>query len=111
MDFLSMLTLRAQEAARIEATGFPTGRKLVSAHTLDEDVIIFHSTALKRRAAETIEANDYDHVSLFLDTDTTGRATTNDLIKELGPARITDLSRLYAGHNDLNDWLMTNKAK
>ncbi len=73
---------------------------------LEEDAIILHSTALKRRAAETIKANGYDHISLFLDTD--GRAASNHLIKEVGPTSTTDLSKLY---RDRNDWLMVDKSR
>ncbi len=79
-----------------------------SAH-LDEDALILHSVALKRRGAERLKAGNYDHIRLYLDHDAAGAAATNFLIAETGRDTCVDASGLYAGYNDLNEWLVSRQ--
>jgi len=87
MDYLSLLTLKRTNA-------------------LKADAIILHSAALKRRASAAIKAGTYQRVSLYLDHDDAGRATTKFLIAETGRDNATDASALYAGYKDLNERLV-----
>ena len=87
MDYLSLLTLRRTNA-------------------LQEDAIILHSAALKRRAVTAIQAGKYTKVSLYLDHDYVGRATTKFLIAETTRDNASDASGFYAGYKDVNERLI-----
>ncbi|SMC39902.1 toprim domain-containing protein [Cellulophaga tyrosinoxydans] len=52
---------------------------------------------------------DYSLIELYLDNDTNGGVTTQNLIK--GNNRFIDKSSLYHGFKDVNDWLMHRAQK
>jgi Toprim-like len=88
MDFLSLLTLRGTT----EAT-----------NTL---VIILHSAALRRRAADIIKERGIETLMLYLDHDDAGRASTDFFRRETACNSLIDASEMYKDYKDLNAWLM-----
>lgn len=93
MNFLSLLTMRGVT------------------DITDADIIILHSASLRRRAADLINAQGYEHLTLYLDNDEAGRSASAYLKAETRCAAITDASAEYAGYNDLNDWLRAMRRR
>ena len=95
MDYLSFLSLRLQK--------FPTRPSLE-----EQDYMILNSTSNAEKAADALQG--YERVSCLLDNDAAGRKATSVIENALG-YRVRDASHLYAGYNDLNDYLCGVKSK
>jgi hypothetical protein len=72
---------------------------------LDEPAIILNSVAFRDRAAEKLKSWGTTQVELYRDNDTAGAALLEYFRKELPDVETTDKAELYAGHNDLNEWM------
>ena len=72
--------------------------------------IIMNSLAMKDRTIAAIHQINPLAVHLYLDHDTAGRNLTAAFGQELAPLTVTDKSVLYAGHKDLNDFLLAHQA-
>ncbi len=51
----------------------------------------------------------YDQIDLYLDNDSTGKATTQKLMAHSN--NCLDKSSLYEGYKDMNEWLIYNAKK
>ena len=76
---------------------------------LQYDMLVLNSVAMYTRAKDII--SDYNRVFLFLDNDLAGRNLTTKFSIDF--PKIVDCSYLYAGFNDLNEYLnqQTNEVK
>jgi hypothetical protein len=90
MDFLSALTFTKRQA--------PDGMALV-----------LNSASMRDRALKIIQAAQIGTVYLYLDHDPTGRTLTAWFQEQLPDQNVDDKSGFYAGHKDLNAWLMAQK--
>jgi DNA primase len=63
------------------------------------DHLILNSASFATKGIEIMKA--YEHVHLFLDNDHKGKEVSQRIIKESG-LKVTDHSKLYTGHDDLN---------
>jgi hypothetical protein len=70
----------------------------------DSDYLILNSLSLLKKS-ESIFLN-YPEIDLYLDNDLKGKETTLDLLTKY--KNVNDKSDLYAGHKDLNEFLMHN---
>lgn len=70
----------------------------------DSDYLILNSISLLKKS-ESIFLN-YTEIDLYLDNDLKGKETTLDLLTKY--KNVNDKSDLYAGHKDLNEFLMHN---
>ena len=70
------------------------------------DFLVLNSTALVKKAMKII--NGYTRIDLYLDNDTTGKATTQNLLAHSN--NCLDKSSLYEGYKDMNEWFIF-KAK
>lgn len=70
----------------------------------DSDYLILNSISLLKKS-ESIFLN-YTEIDLYLDNDIKGKETTLDLLTKY--KNVNDKSDLYAGHKDLNEFLMHN---
>ncbi|WP_081980916.1 toprim domain-containing protein [Cellulophaga sp. Hel_I_12] len=66
------------------------------------DFLILNSTTFIKRAMTHLE--DYDEIDLYLDNDSNGKLTTENLLKVSN--KFKDKSKLYEGFKDMNEWLM-----
>jgi hypothetical protein len=66
------------------------------------DFLVLNSTAFVQKAMKIMDG--YASIDLYLDNDTSGRQTTQDLIKQFNNCK--DKSSLYTGFKDMNEWLM-----
>lgn len=87
-NFLSYLTLNEQE----KALG---------------DVLILNSTTNASKAVEYISS--HTNAEAYLDNDKTGRKCLSRLQESCPCTRFWDASGLYAEHNDLNEFLISNR--
>jgi DNA primase len=90
MDFLSALTYTKRPA--------PDGMALV-----------LNSASMRERALKLIRERQIETVYLYLDHDPTGRTLTAWFQEQLQARSVEDKSGFYAGHKDLNAWLMAQK--
>ncbi|MFI3293069.1 MAG: toprim domain-containing protein [Rikenellaceae bacterium] len=74
-----------------------------------EDYIILNSTSNYRKCMELLR--DYGSVHCYLDNDPTGKATTAEIIALVGARRCRDMSYVYKGYNDYNDWYRAELLK
>ena len=106
---ISHIKASGEARAAVVFEGFMNFLSLLTMQGVTEiagaDVIILHSTSLRRRAAELINGEGYESLTLYLDNDEAGRSATAFLAAETRCASIHDASTQYAGYNDLNDWL------
>ena len=106
---ISHIKASGEARAAVVFEGFMNFLSLLTMQGVTEiagaDVIILHSTSLRRRAAELINGEGYESLTLYLDNDEAGRSATAFLAAETRCASIDDASTQYAGYNDLNDWL------
>ena len=70
------------------------------------DFLVLNSTALVKKAIKLMDL--YDRIDLYLDNDSTGKATTQNLLAHFN--NCLDKSSLYEGFKDMNEWLIF-KAK
>ena len=70
------------------------------------DFLVLNSTSLVKKAIKPMDP--YDRIDLYLDNDTTGKATTKNL--QVHSINCLDKSSLYEGYKDMNEWLIF-KAK
>lgn len=95
MDYLSFLTLRLERCPeRPELDG--------------QDYIVLNSTSNLSKAIQPL--GGYGHVHCFLDNDRAGMEAVRELQKEYG-LRIRDVSYIYGGYNDLNDFLCGKRSE
>jgi 5S rRNA maturation endonuclease (ribonuclease M5) len=69
---------------------------------MEYDFLVLNSTAFVQKAMKI--SNDYTHIDLYLDNDVNGKQTTQKFIRHFNNCK--DKSSLYAGFNDMNEWLM-----
>lgn len=69
---------------------------------LEYDFLVLNSTALVKKANELMDA--YDRIDLYLDNDSTGKATTQNLLANSN--NCFDKSNIYKGFKDMNEWLV-----
>ncbi|WP_373233718.1 toprim domain-containing protein [Parabacteroides sp. D26] len=94
MDYLSFLTLRLKRCPeRPELDG--------------QDYIVLNSTSNLSKAIQPL--GGYGHIHCFLDNDRAGIEAVRELQKEYG-LRIRDVSYIYGGYNDLNDFLCGKRS-
>ena len=89
MDYLSYLTIRVNdhpEEPRIEA----------------QDYMVLNSVTNLSKAERLLRP--YSRIGCFLDNDQAGQTALESLKKMFGE-RLRDMSKHYAGHKDLNDYL------
>ncbi len=95
MDYLSFLTLRLERCPdRPDLDG--------------QDYIVLNSTSNLSKAIQPL--GSYGHVHCFLDNDRAGMEAVRELQKEYG-LRIRDVSYIYGGYNDLNDFLCGKRSE
>ena len=94
MDSLSFLPLRLERCPdRPELDG--------------QDYIVLNSTSNLSKAIHPL--GDYEHIHCFLDNDKAGMEAVRELQKEYR-LRIRDISYIYGGYNDLNDFLCGKRS-
>ena len=71
------------------------------------DVVVLNSVSNVGRSIPVLSA--YRHIYCYLDNDTAGKTALSQLATQLG-STVTDRSSLYAGFNDLNDYLVKTVA-
>lgn len=92
MDFLSALTY-------YHSKDIDNFRQL-----LESDVVIMNSASFHQQTIEQLKANQYSHIALYLDNDTTGKKISSQLQAEL-PSITEDFSTLYQEYKDFNQFL------
>lgn len=96
MDYLSFLTIRVNDHPEQPRIG-------------EQDYMVLNSVTNLNKAEHLLRP--YSRIGCFLDNDQAGRTAYENLQKMLGD-RLRDMSRHYAGHKDLNDYLChRNRAK
>lgn len=96
MDYLSFLTIRVNDHPEQPRIG-------------EQDYMVLNSVTNLNKAEHLLRP--YSRIGCFLDNDQAGRTAYENLQKMLGD-RLRDMSRHYAGHKDLNDYLChRNQAK
>ncbi len=68
------------------------------------DFLVLNSTAFLKKAMNVIDG--YNQIDLYLDNDSTGKATTKKLIAHSN--NCLDKSSLYEKYKDMNEWLIFN---
>ena len=95
MDYLSFLTLRLERCPdRPDLDG--------------QDYIVLNSTSNLSKAIRPL--GGYERIHCFLDNDKAGMEAVQELQKEYG-LRIRDVSYIYGGYNDLNDFLCGKRSE
>lgn len=95
MDYLSFLTLRLERCPdRPDLDG--------------QDYIVLNSTSNLSKAIRPL--GGYGRIHCFLDNDKAGMEAVQELQKEYG-LRIRDVSYIYGGYNDLNDFLCGKRSE
>lgn len=89
MDYLSFLTIRVNDHPEQPRIG-------------EQDYMVLNSVTNLNKAEHLLRP--YSRIGCFLDNDQAGRTAYENLQKMLGD-RLRDMSRHYAGHKDLNDYL------
>lgn len=74
-------------------------------HVADANFLVLNSLSLIGKASAYLD--DHDSKFLFLDNDQSGFKAANQLKQRY--SRVIDMSSFYAGHKDLNDFLIQNK--
>ena len=95
MDYLSFLTLRLER--------YPDRPDLDG-----QDYIVLNSTSNLSKAIRPL--GGYGRIHCFLDNDKAGMEAVQELQKEYG-LRIRDVSYIYGGYNDLNDFLCGKRSE
>ena len=90
MDFLSYLTYLKQHK---------------NTQQLSKGVIVLNSTALRKQLIPQISENGIKTLYCFLDNDASGTDTLDFLKEALTEQKMVDMSYLYEGHKDVNEWL------
>ena len=67
------------------------------------DVVVLNSVSNVNRAISVLSV--YRHIECYIDNDVAGETALSQLVARLG-STVTDRSSLYAGFNDLNDYLV-----
>lgn len=74
-------------------------------------VLVLNSTNLWQRALPYINDPRFEEVRLYLDNDDAGEAATRKLFENAeSTTKLVDMRRHYAGHKDLNAWLLGRKS-
>lgn len=91
MDFLSYLTQK-------------------NSNSVEADVLVLNSTAMKARALPYIQKDCVKEVRLYLDNDESGSLCTEFFTENAGLKKIADMREYYANYEDLNEWLVQESA-
>lgn len=75
----------------------------------DTSLLVLNSVALKDKALVAIRAMDARTVQLFPDHDASGQEMGTWFMKQLRGMEVVDQSRRYAGHKDVNAWLVAQQ--
>ena len=70
------------------------------------DFLVMNSTVFIEKTVSILMR--YSSIELYLDNDYNGRSVTEKLMKHRGAK---DMSLIYKGHKDMNQWLMENTKK
>ena len=70
------------------------------------DFLVMNSTIFIEKTISILKG--YSSIELYLDNDLNGRSITERLLKYVGAK---DMSFIYKGHKDMNQWLMENAKK
>lgn len=89
VDFLSLLTLQHKQ------------------HPIKSDFLVLNSVSLVERSMEVLKS--YQNVFLYLDRDKAGKQALKKY--QSAGLSIVDVSRMYLGFKDLNDYLMDQKTR
>jgi len=89
MDFLSLLTLQHKQ------------------HPIKSDFLVLNSVSLVERSLDVLKG--YHNVFMYLDRDKAGKQALEKY--QLAGLSIVDVSRMYLGFKDLNDYLMDQKSR
>ena len=74
-------------------------------------VLVLNSTNLWQRALPYINDLRFEEVRLYLDNDDAGNAATHKLFESAQtPSKLADMRSYYEGYDDLNAWLLGQKA-
>lgn len=74
-------------------------------------VLVLNSTNLWQRALPYINDPRFDEVRLYLDNDAAGEATTSKFFESANDAsKLADMRSYYVGYEDLNAWLIGQRA-
>ena len=91
MDFLSYLTYLKQHK---------------NTEKLTKGVIVLNSTALRKQLIPQITEHRIKTLYCFLDNDASGTDTLDFFKEALTQQKMVDMSYLYQGHKDVNEWLV-----
>lgn len=72
-------------------------------------VIVLNSTAMKEKAVQKIRSMGVTDVRLYLDQDNSGRSITAFFEQQLTDRAVTDMSALYQGFRDFNEFLKAQR--
>ena len=74
-------------------------------------VLVLNSTNLSQRALPYIDDPRFEEVRLYLDNDDAGTAAMHKLFESAQtPSKLVDMRSYYDGYDDLNAWLLGQKA-
>jgi DNA primase len=74
-------------------------------------VLVLNSTNLWQRALPYINDPRFEEVRLYLDNDDAGESATRKLFESAHtPSKLADMRSYYKGYDDLNAWLIGQKA-
>jgi hypothetical protein len=73
-------------------------------------MIVLNSASMKHKALEKVRRLGVETIYLYLDWNETGRRLTTEFQATLAALDVRDMSELYAGYKDLNDWLIAEKG-
>lgn len=73
-------------------------------------VVVLNSTALKKNLIELVSEYQFSKAYFFLDKDISGTETLDYVTESLTNIELIDMSHLYSGYKDFNEWLCKNQA-
>jgi len=95
IDYLSYLTYLQNEK---------------SINEVKATVVVLNSTALKKNLTELVQQYQFSKAYFFLDNDISGTETLDYFTEALTDIKLVDMSHLYSGHKDFNEWLCNIQA-
>lgn len=76
---------------------------------LNDNVIVLNSVSMLKQAFPVLSQQEYKFVYTWFDNDDTGRKATEEVkrfCEDHPPLQHTSMSRSYADHKDVNEWLI-----
>jgi hypothetical protein len=114
LRFIPSTTVRGDAVVFEGAMDFISALAHYKRDRSDANVLVLNSTALTERGMLRLQEDGVHTALTYFDHDTAGRIATERFTNE-GPdhgVRITrDMSALYAGHEDFNDFLMARQME